>query len=504
MPLSPVIGALILTAAVVAGMASVDARDGAEAVQPGWERSYEAGYTDSRGHYAGGSEVLHLVGHKGKLYAGVSYWFDPRNIWYGGKDASTGWGQILRLDDPHGQWEVDLEMGPQHLRPEIVKSVTITTDGKGNPLKEPADLLMVSTYTPKPTAVDINVFIRDDETGDWDRATLLTGPRPRNLEDRSVRDIHVHRDRATGVDRIFISIGTLGLFSGVYDPAAPEKIRWGTKSESGPVGTRPLAIIEANGSLLFSAGSRIYRRNDGESPTYAVVYDAAETPSDSVRSPVGGIRGMSAIPNPSGRGESILFAWAPGNRSRGCIYRLDPNGRGGYTRTEEVCLDSLMTDYLDGNPVYFVLAGYNDMLPAVDPSTGETVHLIGFESWIGGHRFHTAQRKENGGFYAGGMYAVRDSDEDYRLNEVNGPSTPGKPPLVATRAYALSPFEGEENRFIYFGGNDCNEAFHSPNWAWIFRTSLANALRKDASRPRRLGTEKTKAMIRGMGEPDPE
>jgi hypothetical protein len=497
----PATVAAVVTATTLAGSISAARPPRTGVVEPGWAWSYAAGYTDSNGRYAGGSEILHLVTHKGKLYAGVSYWFDPRNVWYGGKDPSTGWGQVLRLDGPGRQWEVDLEMGHLHLRPEIIKSVTITTDGQGRPLPEPVNLLMVATYAPRPPTVDINVFVRDDRTGSWHRTTILTGPKPPNNEHRSVRDIHVHRDRVTGVDRIFISIGLLGVFAGVYDPGVPGLIRWGTESESGPVATRPLAIIDANGSLYFSAGSRIYRRNDGPAPTYTVVYDASEITDESIRSPVGGIRGMSAIPSPDGRGESILFAWAPGSRSEGSIHRLDPDGMGGFTRTEEVRLDQLMTQYLDGNPVYFVLAGYNDILPVTDPTTGEPVHLIGFECWIGGFQFPTAQRKENGGFYAGGMYAIRDSRGRYRLNEVNGPSTLDKPALVATRTCAVSPFAEDGYGSVYFGGNDCNERFHSPNWAWIFSTSLENALRKDAPRPARLTAEQTSAVMRELKQP---
>jgi hypothetical protein len=309
-----------------------------------------------------------------------------------------------------------------------------------------------------------------------------------------VRDIHVHRDKATGVDRIFISIGVLGIFSGVYDAGQPGRIRWEGQSESGPVKTRPLAIIEANGSLLYSADVRIYRRNDGESPTYTVVYDLSDIFPGKVHPAVGGIRGMSAIPNPNGAGESLIFVLGEGGRSRGCIYRLDPDGKGGYTRTQEACLENLMTKYLDANPVYYTLAGYNDIPPVVDPTTGETVHLIGFESFIGGHRFNITQRRKNGGFYAGAVYAIRDRNGEYRLNEVNGPSTPDKPVLVGTRAFALSPFEEEKNDVIYFGGHDCN-FIPSHNTAWIFKTSIKNALRKDVPGPEKLNAAAVEAIM---------
>lgn len=75
-----------------------------EVIVTGWERSYSAGYLDDNGKYAGGSEILHLVAHKGKLYAAAGYWMDKRNIWYGGGSSDTGWAQILRLDGPNARW----------------------------------------------------------------------------------------------------------------------------------------------------------------------------------------------------------------------------------------------------------------------------------------------------------------------------------------------------------------------------------------------------------------
>ena len=41
-----------------------------------WVQSYDAGYTDANGVWAGGSEMMHLASHKGKLYASNGYWVD--------------------------------------------------------------------------------------------------------------------------------------------------------------------------------------------------------------------------------------------------------------------------------------------------------------------------------------------------------------------------------------------------------------------------------------------
>jgi hypothetical protein len=265
---------------------------------------------------------------------------------------------------------VDLELGPQHLRPEILKSVTFRTDGTGKPQSNPVNLLLASAFAPSPRRVDVSLFTRNDVTGKWTRSTIYSGPRQKRSDDNySVRAMCLHRDKVTGVDRLFLTIGSLGIFSGHYDDSAPGKILWSLQSESGPVETRPLAIIEANGDLLFSAGRKIYRR-----------------------------------------------------------------------------------------------------------TTGETFYLIGFESWILGHRFPTWGGDENGGFYAGATLAIRDSKGHYRLTEINGRITPSKPVLVAPYCFEVSPFESDHGQVIYSGGLDANKRT-ATNMAWIFSTHLQDFLR---------------------------
>lgn len=77
-----------------------------------WTQSVTAGTKDLNGKTMGESEVLHLVGHKNKLYAAVGYWQHKADICYGGACLRTGWAQILRLDKPDGKWQVDHELGP--------------------------------------------------------------------------------------------------------------------------------------------------------------------------------------------------------------------------------------------------------------------------------------------------------------------------------------------------------------------------------------------------------
>jgi len=490
---------ILIDTATIDAADPIDETENSTAISSGWEQSYKAGFTDSQGRYAGGSEILHLVGHKGKLFAANGYWMDPQNIRYGGKDPNTAWAQILRLDKPGGKWEVDLELGPNNGRAANLKSVTFRTDGKGNKLEKPVTLLITSTFSSGPQGVDINVFVRDDKAGQWNRAALLSST-GESGENNSTRAMTVYRDKVTGVDRLFLPVGVLGVFSGVYDPDVPEKIIWDKESESGRLEKRSLAIIEANGSLFFSSGTNIYKRNDGPEPSYSLILDASQLSKEKVASPVGGVRGLSAIPNPKGPGESLLFVWAPGSRSRSCVVRLDPDGKGGYIRTQEECVADLMSDYLGGTPVHYTLAGFNNILSVVNPLTNEVAYLMGFECWIGGRQYPCWQGNERGGFYSGAMYAVRDKNAYYWLNEVNGPINVSKNPLQAVRAYAVSPFASEKQKMIYFGGF---VADHGPshNTAWVFKTSIENALSKDAPRPVRLTPEQIKAQLDELRQP---
>ncbi len=489
----------VVSAAVAIAEDRVEETDRTSTAASVWMQSYKAGYTDTNGRYAGGSEILHLVGHKGKLFAANGYWMDPRNIWYGGTSAKIAWAQILRLDEPSGKWQVDLELGPNNLRAENLKSVTFTTDGKGNKLETPVNLLVATAYSSNSHGADINVFVRDDETGHWEKNVLLTGT-GENGENNSTRSMTVYRDKVTGVDRLFLPVGLLGIFTGTYDRDTKGKIRWDKVSETGRLSKRSLSIIKANDSLIYSSGAKIYRRNDGPAPTHSIIFDASRFSEGKVASPVGGVRGLSAIPNLNGPGESLLFVWAPDSHSRSCVVRIVPDGKGSYAHIQEACVADLMSKHLGGNPVHYALAGYNNMLPVLNQETNQHTWIMGFECWIGGRQFPCWQGNDRGGFYAGAMYAIRDKNANYWLNEVNGPADVQKKPLQAVRAYAASPFKSEKHKVIYFGGF---VADHGPshNTAWVFKTSVENALRKDSPAPVKLTFEERKAQLNALRKP---
>ncbi len=426
-----------------------------------WKKSFGAGNSDVNGEFMGGSEVLNLVAHKKKLYASVGYWEDETNVWYGGSNPNLGWGQIICLDSADGTWKEDLDIGAYHLRPEVLKQVIFTMDLQGNLLSAPDTLLIAAAYSPNyfTGVVSARTFTRNDSNATWEQTLICQGGLPAG-ENYSIRDMHVYIDQITGIEQIYITVGTKGIFTGVYDPNSTGKIQWNVSPEFGPVNIRPLGITAANNTLYFSSGNKLYKRNDGENPTYSVVHDFSDL-NPNVNSAVGGIRGLSTISNPNGNDEALLLMWCPNGQSKGVIYRLEPDGGGGFNRIYEAKISQLVEDYLPGTNVSYLLGAYNEFYEFEDPNSNELYHIAGIEASIAGGNYPLWN-----GFYRGGMFVKRDNDMQYTIEEIDGLIGANDTALVANRCYVKSPFNNDDA--IYFGGFDPN-GNTSTNMAWIYK-----------------------------------
>jgi len=436
---------VVLQIALLAGAAPGQSRPAG-----GWEQVFRPGKGDGA---VGGTEILHLVAHKGRLFAGNGYWMDPRG------PANTPWAQVLVLDSPGGAWKVDLAMGAGHLRATALKSVTFATDAAGKPLDPPVNLLLAASDIqtgPKAT----HIWTRDDDRGTWVRTTLPASEALR----RSTRAFAVHRDRVTHVDRVFVAAGAPGIFSGAYDPALPGKIRWDQQPELGPLAIRPMYFAAADGHLYASAGTSVYRRRDGAGPSWEKVYSDDDTPE---HWELGGIRGLTPIPSPARTGESLLLS----HTDR--IIRIDCAQ--GHHATLELRIGPLLEKHWGTSVAGGVIAAYNDMLPLRDPATGRTVHVFGVQGRIRRVRRGQSDAATQGGWRPAGTYLIREAGGAYRLGEVDGPWQPGKPMLVAPRALAVSPFPADAGRVVYVGGFDCN-FFPARDSAWVFRAPVETVL----------------------------
>ena len=430
-----------------------------------WVKSFTAGGYDSNNQLLGGSEVLQLISHKKNLFASVGYWQDDNNIWYGGSNNSIGWGQINSLDNPSANWKEDLFLGGNYLRPEILKQIIFTKDQFGNSLSSPDTVLICAGYSPNyiTSQVTVKSFVRNDLNGTWGESQIVQGSFPAG-GNYSIRDIEMYVDKLTGFEYVFATVGTQGIYKGKYNPANPGKIDWISTAEFGPLIIRPLGIEIANGKLYFSSGSKLYRRIDGFSPSYVIDHDFSDLGSI-INEDVGGIRGLTTIDNANGYDEAFLLMWCPNGQSQGVIYRLEPDS-GGFNRIYETKISLLVENYLVGSSVSYLLGAYNEFYEYTDPLTNDTYHIIGFESSISSGSYPTWN-----GYYSGALFAKRDNNMQYTLEEVNGTIGMNDKALVAIRCYVKSPFNSDES--IYFGGFDPNGNI-STNMAWIYKKTYQN------------------------------
>ena len=112
-----------------------------------WRQSYDAGYFDAQGKWAGGSEIMHLAAHAKSLYAANGYWLDAR--WVIPPEGQKQSAQVLRLDKADGKWQVDLDLGKandlglEYMKGNILKSVSFSTTGEGRALNVSKHLLVM-------------------------------------------------------------------------------------------------------------------------------------------------------------------------------------------------------------------------------------------------------------------------------------------------------------------------------------------------------------------------
>jgi len=429
-----------LSLAALIAVAVAHGADDSSLAHLSFQPSMQAGFHDTNGNFVAGTEVMHLVPHKGRLYASTSLWME--------KDPSIPKAcQVLALDSPKSQWRVERQFTTNNLRWGCLKAVTFST-GK-------VSLLLAA---PDVRRGPVKIFCRNDDTGEWSASVLGSV-----TNYTTTRSIGLHRDNVTGIDRVFAGTDKLGVIGGVHDPTAPGRIRWeGSPEFRAPIGERVMGFCDCNGIFYCATSRHIFRRTDGAAPAWKEIYFCEKETSPC------GIRGLSAVPNPSGTGEALLFA------ALSKVRRLDPAD--GFKETVELDIPAFLTQKL-GVRVSFALSAYNEFMRYTMPGTGEAVWLFGFESTYPPAVFRAKPtpklrlfvREEPRSFFAAeARFCIRHAngtDIRYELAEVTDPR---QPTLVATRAIAVSPFAEDRGRAFYFGGFDCNSV-PSHNTAWIYR-----------------------------------
>ena len=415
--------------------------------------SMKAGFHDTNGNYVAGTEIMHLVPYKGRLYAGNSLTLEE-------EPTIPKACQVLVLDSPKGRWRVEHQFTRLNPRMGTMQAITFSTDGKGNRIGAVSMLLAGLGVVRGP----VQIFTRDDETGRWIPTVIGSVTKITNI-----RSIGFHRDRVTGIDRVFAGTDTLGVVGGVYDSSVLGRIRWETLPEfQTPPGERVMGFCECNGVLYCATSRYIFQRTDGSSASWQQVYFC---PQENYYQ---GIRGLTAVSNPSGTGEVLLFA------ALRKVRRIDPAS--GFKETVELDMSSFLTQRL-GSTVTFVLAAYTEFMPYTVPETGEVIWLFGFECGYSPSLMETKRPPNLRLFIATppkweGRYLAAEAryftryakgqNISYEMAEIRDPSNPK---MVSVRAIAVSPFPEDHGQAFYFGGPDCNST-DGHNTAWIYRGEL--------------------------------
>jgi hypothetical protein len=464
---------------------------------PSWARlktrsDYSAGTYDSNGNFMGGTELMSLVVHKGRLFAGVGYWNDE--VFIGGTNDPFPGPQVLVKDSATSLWRQDAAFGTNYLRTESLRSFTFTTDKNGATLNPPVTLLLAGTTTISTNyPVTVNVFVRNDTTNGWTATSAgivkdPTGPRPGIPNLAAARCLFDHVDRVTGIHHVFCAFGSRAeIVRGGYNRDTG-LIDWDSTNEL-TGSDRVVSGGELNGFLYVGIASDgnpnntdggLFWREDGTNAQWHFIYEWPRNYDRQYQD----VRGFTALAHPKGFGYQVGLVGLSG---LGIISLIDPLGgdpRNGHRITEELNIRQFLGDaWRDGVPTEFEAnVAYNDMPELLDAATGKPVRIMGMDV-----------RHPNGTNSVEGQsawYLIRHLDATYELGQAPGPNYPELGRFLRScRAERASPFPGEEG-VVYLGGYDSDTLYPrvpaNHNTAWLYRAELPDEtarIRLDGTTP---------------------
>jgi hypothetical protein len=422
--------------------------------------SFSAGRYDARGNYLGGTELMNLAAFQGKLYAGIGYWMDRPAV-FGSSDPPSS-AQILVLDSKLARWRQEYifnaangEGGFKYHRLGAMEVIRFHRfDDAGNVVGPLAEMLAVGLDSP------LGAVYTQMSPGKWEDTRIPTSS--------PIRSLAVHYDRADKTEKIYAGPGggqdrviDRGIYSGVYDPSAPGRIRWNASSEDMGIENRVMSMVDCGGNLYAAAKPSIYRRDD-ENRTWQTVYTYPISDEFDRTKYASGFRGLTCVNDPGRDGKKILLSGFEG--VAGDILRIDPE-----TGTAAVELHSrqLLTQQWGAGPQKpDIIAGYNDA-PVVKRSPETRIFTVLARS--------PNSNEENSAWFISRTAA---NPPHYALHEVNPlrwPNSRSDNALWSVRAVTVSPFPEDQGQVLYLGGYDGHfQPDH--NTAWLYRVGIDTAL----------------------------
>jgi len=412
-----------------------------------YKRDYQPGSYDELNNFMGGTETSFLKSHNGMLFAGIGYRNDKTR-----GDPLPG-PQVLVKKSKESPWQVDFSNCPGTASyVSCLESITFTTDKDGESLEKPVTILLAAFQDNDP---EIKIYSRDDITGMWKE--MIISSNNTNTNNAFVTLINDHVDNVNGIHYVFAADKTSALYRGTFDPELPGRISWYPEPEL--ICSEPMdSSANANGILYIAAGSNgnpddadggLLIRIDGDEPEWQPVYEW-----DLVEGKYPGMRGLTSVSDPDGGNHEVLLGV---REASGAIVRIDPMRDHEVTGTFSYkdYFESIWEDFSDDD----IIAGYDSMLPVIDPDTGKKYNLISL-------KINHPERLDP--LYNGSYFLIRNENGSYAWENIYCENNDEGLSLQACRSIAVSPFPEDDNRALYFGGFDSSSGrWH--NTAWIYR-----------------------------------
>jgi hypothetical protein len=435
---------------------------------------FHPGTKDATGELMGGTELMRLATHDGKLFAGVGYFGrDPR-------EPHAAGAQILRKDAANGGWQVDATF-PDYVRVDTLVAVTFTSDAAGMPLDKPVTKLVAGLWWKKVKPWGTNeeeptsVAVRDDSTGQW---TLSTMAKAVGGSPGDVRALAMHTEAKTGRQYLFAGGGDGLVYRGSYDAASPGGLKW--EVDPGlPKTARLVTFTECDGALYVAGGlvenngvsplrgevsadeirrdGGLFRRVGGNDSRWELVY---RWPFAGPRFNEHLMRGLSVVPDPKNPAKPVILG---GLEDPPLIQRIDPaTGQA----TDELNYMKYFQRVFGGRPnkgLWVNAVMTNRLEPFTHPQTGERMHLV---------TAYIMHPQDPEAPHNGAWFLVRKLDGTYEHGQIYPEGgLPSGQSLHGVRSIIESPFAEERSKVWYFAGHGAERKLLH-NTAWIYKGTL--------------------------------
>lgn len=423
-----------------------------------FQKDYLPGTRDPNGQLLGGTELMRLIGHAGKLFAGTSMLKDTFVVEpypdYPGP-------QILRKDSSNGKWIAEKSFGRDHLRVNCMEVLMFTKDHAGHQLPAPVSLLVAGLYDIRKGEKWLTVAVRNDADASWttSRIAPLQG---RDEGFAGIRSLIVHQEE------VFAAADFGGIYRGAYDPAEPARLRWIPDNEMrGGAYGRPQSLAVSDGVLYAAFGysnqrtrdkqGGLYRRVAGDRPRWEQVYSWFDG-----RGPFEYLmRGLTTVAGSDGQPALLGALERP---PLPVVRRIEPAKA--FSAVDEVNYENYFANVFGAWPnvgVFMNGAALNKFEPFTRPDDGQKVHLV--------TTFVIHPRSPQAGFN-GAYFLVRNSHGSYDWGQIkDAANLPDGVQFQGVRTIEPSPFADERGKVFYFGGYAADYAYIR-NTAWIYKGAL--------------------------------